>query len=96
MSLTKCRWWYGGRILHECKLVASELQRSNDDLTHSLEQARGKVMQTEQQLNAMRAEHGDLQRQIDRIAHENELLETSWRTWPGRALRKPMRSMSSA
>ncbi|CAH0521046.1 unnamed protein product [Peronospora belbahrii] len=50
---------------------ASELQHSNDELLHSLEQTRAKAMQAEQQLNTMRAEHGDAERQIESLTKTN-------------------------
>ncbi|CAI5745638.1 unnamed protein product [Peronospora destructor] len=53
---------------------ASELQHSYDNLSHSLEQTRTKAMQAEQQLDTMRAEHGDAQRQVESLTKKNLML----------------------
>ncbi|KAG2525951.1 hypothetical protein BBO99_00003268 [Phytophthora kernoviae] len=50
---------------------SSDLQRSNDDLSHSLEQTRSKASQLEQQVSAMRAEHGDAQKQVEALTKKN-------------------------
>ncbi|KAL3672157.1 hypothetical protein V7S43_002820 [Phytophthora oleae] len=48
-----------------------ELQRTNDDLSRSLEQTRAKLMQAEQQINTMRAEHGEAQKQVEALTKKN-------------------------
>ncbi|KAK1932006.1 hypothetical protein P3T76_012506 [Phytophthora citrophthora] len=48
-----------------------ELQHTNDDLSRSLEQTRAKLMQAEQQINAMRAEHGEAQKQVETLTKKN-------------------------
>lgn len=48
-----------------------ELQRTNDDLSRSLEQTRAKLMQAEQQINAMRTEHGEAQKQVETLTKKN-------------------------
>ncbi|CAH0492865.1 unnamed protein product [Peronospora farinosa] len=53
---------------------ASELQHSYDDLSDSLEKARAQATQAEQQLNTIRAEHGDAQRQVESLTKKNLLL----------------------
>ncbi|POM77450.1 Myosin-like protein [Phytophthora palmivora] len=49
----------------------NELQHANDDLSHSLEQTRAKAMQAEQQINAMRVEHSEAQKQVETLTKKN-------------------------
>ncbi|CAH0481715.1 unnamed protein product [Peronospora belbahrii] len=51
--------------------LARELQHSNDELSHSMEQTRAKAMQSQQQLNTLCAEHGDAQRQVESLTKKN-------------------------
>ncbi|KAG7398973.1 hypothetical protein PHYBOEH_009966 [Phytophthora boehmeriae] len=48
-----------------------DLQRSNDGLSQLLEQTRSKASQLEQQVSAMRAEHGDAHKQVEVLTKKN-------------------------